>query len=121
MLKPGDIISGDNANYRVVEYEVRNSSDSMGVCFSASLVLEVQRTNDLMFNLHHPWFPAKAKYITICCPQLWIDCAAQYADSDGRRSGSMDRLFPDIVNIVKPICKMLFNLAAIEERRRKQQ
>mgnify|MGYP004513323981 CR=1 FL=1 len=120
MLKCGDIISGDNANYKVVEYEVRDSSDSMWVCFTAFLVLEVQRTNDLMFNLHHPWFPTRAKYVTICCRQLWGDCSAQYADSDGRKLGSMDRLFPDIATIVKPICKMLVNLTIAEEQRRKQ-
>lgn len=120
MLKPGDIISGDNANYKVVEYEMKDSSDYMHVCFTAFLVLEVQRTNDLMFNLHHPWFPDRAKYVTVQCHSIWIDSVAQYADSNGRRLGSMDRLFPDIRNIIKPICKKLFNLTAIEERRRKQ-
>lgn len=120
MLKPGDIISGDNANYKVVEYEMRDSSNSMWVCYTAFLTLEVQRTNDLMFNLHHPWFPAKAKYVTIQCCSLWSDSTAQYADSDGRRLGSMDRIFHDILNIIKPICKKLFNLTSIEERRRKQ-
>ncbi len=120
MLKPGDIISGDNANYKVVEYEVSDSSNYMHVCFTAFLVLEVQRTNDLMFNLHHPWFPDRAKYVTVQCPQIYTDCSAQYADSDGHRLGSMDRLFPDILNIVRPICKMLFNLTSAEERKRKQ-
>lgn len=121
MLKPGDIISGDNANYKVVEYEMRDSSDRMHVCFTAFLILEVQRTNDLMFNLHHSWFPAKAKYVTVNCYQLFSDCVARYADSDGHTFGSMDRFYPDIANIVRPICKKIFKLNSIEYQRRKQQ
>lgn len=120
MLKPGDVISGDNANYKVVEYEVRDSSGYMHVCFTAFLILEVQRTNDLMFNLHHSWFPDRAKYVTIQCYQIFSDCVAKYADSDGHIFASMDRIYPDIANIVRPICKKIFNLNSIEERRRKQ-
>lgn len=117
----GDVFYGDNANYKVVEYEVINCSNWVQADFDALLILEVQRTNDLMFNLHHRFFPENAKYLIINCEALWCDSTVKYADSNGRACGTMDRIFPDVMDIIRPISKYLFNLTAIETRRRKQQ
>lgn len=120
MLKCGDIISGDNANYKVIEYEVRDSSRYDWVCFRAFLVLEVQRTNDLMFNLHHPYFPARAKYLVIQCEEMYYESVVKYADSDGRVFATMDRVFSDVIDIVRPISKNLLSLVKTETQKRKQ-
>lgn len=101
MLKPGDIISGDNANYKVVEYEMKEMGSALSVHFEALLILEIQRTDDLMFNLHHKWLPTEAKYIVITCPPLSSDYDVCYADSKGSALRRESRCFPDIFETVR--------------------
>ena len=119
MLKPGDIISGDNANYKVVEYEMRDMSSASSVYFEALLILEIQRTDDLMFNLHHLWFPAEAKYMVIKCTPLCYDYSVYYANSKGSVLRKENKVFPDISDAVWSIRKKASNLLHAESARRK--
>lgn len=119
MLEPGDIIFCDNANYKVVEYEMKDMSSASSVHFEALLILEIQRTNDLMFNLHHLWFPAEAKYMVINCTPLCYDYTVYYTDSKGSVLRKDSKVFPDISDAVWSIRKEASNLIHIESARRK--
>lgn len=119
MLKPGDIISGDNANYKVVEYEMKDMSSASSAYFEALLILEIQRTDDLMFNLHHLWLPAEAKYIVIDCTPLGYDYDACYTDSKGSALRRESKVFPDIFKIVRSIREEASNLIRAKSTKRK--
>lgn len=118
MLKPGDIISGDNANYKVVEYEMKEMSSALSVHFEALLILEIQRTDDLMFNLHHLRLPAEAKYMVINCTPLSYDYSVCYTDSKGSALRREGKVFPDIFDTVWSIRKEASNLTRIESAKR---
>lgn len=119
MLEPGDIIFGDNAIYKVVEYEMKDLSSASSVHFEALLILEIQRTNDLMFNLHHLCFPTEAKYMVIKCTPLCYDYAVYYTDSRGIVLREENKVFPDISDAVWSTRKEASNLVRIESAKRK--